>query len=107
MVLLIRGIAPPSQFLAGFKFRIGCLNLPSQGLKSGRRCYITPAVSGVPKQMGTKSELAAQTLPSGGPTSGRKCYVNRAFSVIPNEGDKSKALKKQKEQKEKNFPRTP
>ena len=29
------------------------------GPKRGRRCYITPAFSGVPKQMGTKSELAA------------------------------------------------
>ena len=30
-----------------------------RGPKRGRRCYITPAFSGVPKQMGTKSELAA------------------------------------------------
>ena len=29
------------------------------GPKRGRKCYITPAFSGIPKQMGTKSELAA------------------------------------------------
>ena len=50
---------------------------------SGRKCYITPAFSGVPKERGTKSELA-------GPTSGRKCYITPAFSGVPNKGDKIK-----------------
>ena len=50
---------------------------------SGRKCYITPAFSGVPKERGTKSELA-------GPTSGQKCYITPAFSGVPNKGDKIK-----------------
>ena len=50
---------------------------------SGRKCYITPAFSGVPKERGTKSELV-------GPTSGRKCYITPAFSGVPNKGDKIK-----------------
>ena len=29
------------------------------GPKRGRKCYITAAFSGIPKQRGTKSELAA------------------------------------------------
>ena len=50
---------------------------PPWGLK------ITPAFSGIPKEKGTKSELA-------GPTSGRKCYITHAFSGIPTErGTKS------------------
>ena len=69
------------QMWKGVKIRIGCLNLvlsgaqkwaemvhhpcilggPQQrgqnqsGRKRGRKCYITPAFSGIPKQMGTKS----------------------------------------------------
>ena len=50
---------------------------------SGRKCYINPAFSGVPKEMGTKSELV-------GPTSGQKCYITPAFSGVPNKGDKIK-----------------
>ena len=53
------------------------------GPTSGRKCYITPAFSGVPKEMGTKSELA-------GPTSRQKCYITPAFSGVPNKGDKIK-----------------
>ena len=60
--------------------------LPSWGPKRGRKCYITPAFSGVPKQRGTKSELAASPLPSRGPKRGRKCYVTPAFSRIPKRG---------------------
>ena len=53
------------------------------GPTSGRKCYITTAFSGVPKEMGTKLELA-------GPTSGRKCYITPAFLGVPNKGDKIK-----------------
>ena len=67
------------------------------GPKRGRKCYITPAFSGIPKQRGTKSELAASTLPSGGPKSGRKCYITPAFSGVPNKGDKIKAPKKKQQ----------
>ena len=34
------------------------------GPKRGQKCYATPAFSRVPKQRGTKSEVAASTLPS-------------------------------------------
>ena len=53
------------------------------GPTSGRKCYITPAFSGIPsKTWGTKSDLV-------GPTSGRKCYINPAFSAVPkNMGNK-------------------
>ena len=68
---------------------------------SGRKCYIIPTFLGIPKQRGTKSELAAEALPSGGPTSGRKCYITPAFSGIPNKGDNIKAQGKTKKNKEK------
>ena len=43
----------------------------------------------LPKQRGTKSELAASPLPSRGSTRGRKCYVTPAFSgVTKQRGDK-------------------
>ena len=69
------------------------------GPKRGRKCYITPAFSGIPKQRGAKSELAASTLPFGGPKSGRKCYITPAFSGVPNKGDKIKAPKKKNNRK--------
>ena len=53
------------------------------GPTSGRKCYITPAFSGVRKERGTNSEMA-------GPTSGRKCYITPTFSGVPNKGDKIK-----------------
>ena len=46
------------------KSELAASTLPSRGSKSGRKCYITPAFSGIPKQKGTKSELAASPLPS-------------------------------------------
>ena len=49
-----------------------------------------PCILGIPKQRGTKSELAASPLPSRGPKRGRKCYVTPAFSGIPKQrGTKS------------------
>ena len=80
---------------------------PSQrGPTSGRKCYITPAISGVPNK-GTKSKVAHKWaevlhLPCvlGGPrtrgqgqwwpTSGRKCYIIPPFSGVPKQGDKVK-----------------
>ena len=44
--------------------------------------------SGIPKQRGTKSELAASALPSWGPKRGQKCYFTPTFSGVPNKGDK-------------------
>ena len=75
------------------------------GLKRGRKCYVTPAFSGVPRQRGTKSEVK-RTLgvtmmllvskrgikdcpgflnSTGrlGPKRGRKCYVTPTFSGVP------------------------
>ena len=42
----------------------GNKKLPSPGPRRGRKCYVTPAFSGVPKQRGTKSEVATSSLPS-------------------------------------------
>ena len=42
----------------GFKDCPGFLNSTGRlGPKRGRKCYITPAFSGVPKRRGTKSEV--------------------------------------------------
>ena len=42
----------------GFKNCPGFLNSTGRlGAKRGRKCYITPAFSGVPKRRGTKSEV--------------------------------------------------
>ena len=62
--------------------------------KRGRKCYITPAFSGIPKHRATKSELAASFLPSGGTKRGQKCYITPAFSGVTNKGDKSKQAQK-------------
>ena len=73
---------------------------------SGRKCYITPAFSGVPKQ-GDKvnggpqvGRLLHHPCVLGGPhtrgqsqrwpTSGRKCYITPAFSGVPKHEDKVK-----------------
>ena len=73
---------------------------------SGRKCYITPAFSGVPKQGdkvkggpqvggGATSPLRSRGPQTRGqgqwwPTSGRKCYITPAFSGVPKQGDKVK-----------------
>ena len=62
--------------------------LPSRGPTTERKCYVTPAFSGVSKQKGTKSEVVASPLPSPGPKRGRKCYVTPAFSGVPKKGFK-------------------
>ena len=49
-----------------------------------------PCILGVPKQRGTKSELAASTQPSRGPKNGRKRYIIPAFLGVPKQrGTKS------------------
>ena len=73
------------------RMRVGCLTPVFLGPKRGRKCYITPAFSGIPKQTGTKSKVATSCQPSRGPTSGRTCYITPAFSGIPKQrGTKSK-----------------
>ena len=52
----------------------------------GRKCYATPAFSGVPNaKRGEKrqSELTASPLPSRGAKRGRKCCITPAFSGLP------------------------
>ena len=55
--------------------------LPSRGPKRGRKCYITPAFSGVHCRRGRKQKW---------PTKGRKCYVIPALPGVPKQGDKVK-----------------
>ena len=65
------------------KDRPGVLNSTGKlGPKRGRK-YVTPAFSGIPKQRGTKSKLAASPLPSRGPKRGQKCRVTPAVSRVP------------------------
>ena len=49
MVLLFKGIAPPSQFPTTIAIAKGTKSEVA-GPKSGRNCYITPASSGVPNK---------------------------------------------------------
>ena len=51
----------PLRMGAPTSIRIGCLTPAFSGPKRGQKCYITHAVSGVPKQNGTKSDLACLT----------------------------------------------
>ena len=78
--------------------------------KRGRKCYVTPAFSGVPNK---GNKIISQNLRRGvtmmhhatkcgfkdcpgflnstgrlGPKRGRKCYVTPAFSGVPNKGNK-------------------
>ena len=48
-LLQATAVTPP-RAQANFPHRKGCLTLPSRGATSGRKCYVTPAFSGVPKQ---------------------------------------------------------
>ena len=60
--------------------------LPSQGTKTGQKCYVTPAFSRVPNAK--RGEQNEKWLPHpcvlGGPKRRRKCYVTPTFSGIPN-----------------------
>ena len=100
----------------GFKDCPGFLNSTGRlGPKRGRKCYVTPAFSGVPKRRGTKSEV--KTYAKGhhdaprtkrgfkdcpgflnstgrlGAKRGRKCYVTLAFSGVPNKGGQNQKSK--------------
>ena len=79
------------------KSQVATSPLHSEGPKRGRKCYVTPAFSGIPNtkrgeqkmtsgpvQMRTKSEGATSPRPFEGPKRGRKCYVTPAFSGICN-----------------------
>ena len=82
----------------------------------GRKCYVTPAFSGVPNK-GEQNQKSKPTLgvtmmhhatkrgfkdcpvssiaPEGwGPKRGRKCYVTPAFSGVPNKGEQNQKTKR-------------
>ena len=71
------------------------------GPKRGRKCYITPAFSGIPKQRGAKSELAASALPYGGPKVGGNATSPLHSRGSPTKGTKSKHQKKTTEKPKK------
>ena len=84
----------PQRLIAGDKIRSGpheglvaALPLPSRGPTRGRKCYITPPSSGVPKQ-GNKIRSSCNTHAFSGATSGRKCCISPAFWGVPKQGDK-------------------
>ena len=105
-ILIIRVTMMLHATKRGIKDCPGFLNSTGRlGPKRGRKCYVTPAFSGVPKQQGTKSEVKTyarghhdapsikawiQRCPGFlnstgrlGPKRGRKCYVTPAFSGVP------------------------
>ena len=72
----------------GSKPEVDASPLPSQKPKRGRKCYATPAFSGIPNaKRGEKIGSGCHTLPYQGPKRGWKCYVTLAFSGIPNKGE--------------------
>ena len=95
----------------GFKDCPGFLNSTRRlGPKRGRKCYITPAFSGVPNKGGQNQNskptpgvtMMHHATKRGfkdcpgflnstgrlGPKRGRKCYITPAFSGVPNKGNK-------------------
>ena len=58
-------------------------HLPSWGPTSGRKCYVTPAYSGIPKTKGDKIKNGYHTMRSQEPKKGRKRYVTLAFWGVP------------------------
>ena len=100
----------------GFKDCPGFLNSTGRlGPKRGRKCYITPAFSGVPNKGGQNqnskptpgvtmmhhaTKRGFKDCPSFlnstgrlGPKRGRKCYVTPAFSGVPNKGGQNQNSK--------------
>ena len=101
----------------GFKDCPGFLNSTGRlGPKRGRKCYVTPAFSGVPNK-GGQNQKSKRTLgvtmmllvpkhgfkdcpgflnSTGrlGPKRGRKCYVTPAFSRVPNKGGQNQKSKR-------------
>ena len=81
---------------AGSKIRSGCLALAFSRPKRGRKCYVTPAFSGIP--IAKRGEQNQKSSPTKGnkirsrsltpafsePKREQKCYVTPAFSGIPN-----------------------
>ena len=57
--------------------------LPSRGPKRGRKCYVTPAFSGIPNIGEQNMKWLPHPCHLRGPKRGRKCYVTPAFSGIP------------------------
>ena len=70
----------------GAKAEVVVSPLPSPGTKRGRKCFATPAFSGVPNTK--RGEQNQKWLPhpclNGRPKRGRKCYVTPAFSGVTN-----------------------
>ena len=71
----------------------GKKKMSSWGPKRGRKCYVTPAFSGVPNaKRGEKIRSSCHTPPSRGPKRGRKCYVTTAFSGVPKQRETKSEL---------------
>ena len=81
--LTSRGSPMPSE---GSKSRNGYLTRATWGAKSGRKCYVPHAFSGVPntKHGGQNQKHLPQPCLVGRPERRRKCYVTPACSGVPN-----------------------
>ena len=63
--------------------------LPSPGSTRGRKCYVTPAFSGVPNKGDEYQEWLSHPCTPGGPQ--EKRYITLAFFGVPNKGDKTRS----------------
>ena len=100
-----------AKFVSGpQKLKFSQLYPTSLGLEGARRIFFKTTID-VSANMGgicVSGHKDPRSLPAAvpwplisGPKSGRKCYITRAFSRLPNKGNKIKAQKSNKNQKEK------
>ena len=87
MVLLFKGIAPPSQFPA--TIASGAPPRPNHAVFKAELVYVSKPFGGARGGEGVCTTCTTCT-------SGRKCYITLAFSGIPNKGDNIKAQGKTK-----------
>ena len=68
----------------GSNSEVASSRLLSQGPRRGRKCYGTPAFSGVPNaKCGERMSTRYLTPTFSGPRRGRKCYVTLALPGVP------------------------
>ena len=78
----------------GTKSEVAASPLPSRGPKRGRKCYITPAFSGVPNIGVQNHKWLPHPYLLGGPKEGGSATSPLRFRGSPNKGTKSKVAHK-------------
>ena len=101
---MFKGIAPPSQFPAGVKIRIGCLNLALSGAQKWAEMLHHPSILGGPQTNGDKIRIGCLNPAFWGTHKWAEMLRQPCFLRDTQQRGQKQSTKKTKKTERKKFP---